>query len=89
MAKQSKSPSFADSQAAGSATDLLQEMFQDFHRNRRQIYMLNFVRGIFFGVGSAIGGTLIIALSVWILSLFSGTWFEPLIQSIKQALNGS
>ncbi len=76
---------FATEQVKGSATDLLQEMFQDFHRNRKEIYVMNFWRGIFFGIGSAIGGTLIVALALWILSLFSHTLLAPLVQSIQNA----
>ncbi|HEX6462282.1 MAG TPA: DUF5665 domain-containing protein [Candidatus Saccharimonadales bacterium] len=70
---------------AGPATDVLEDLFNDFNRDRKQIYNLNFVRGVFFGLGSALGGTLIIALLVWVLSLLSGTWLDPLVQAIKQA----
>lgn len=48
---------------------LLEELFWDFHRSRKQVYWMNFTRGIFFGVGSVIGGTLIVALVVTILNL--------------------
>lgn len=77
---------FKTGQAEGSATTLLQEMFYDFHRNRKDIYILNLVRGIFFGFGSVIGGTLVIALVIWLLSLFSDTWLGPLVQSVNDAL---
>ena len=30
---------------------------------------MNFVRGIFFGVGSVLGGTVVIAMIIWVLSL--------------------
>ena len=49
--------------------DLLENIFYDFNRSRKQVYWLNFWRGIFFGIGSVIGGTLIVALAVWILTL--------------------
>ena len=42
----------------------------DFNRSRAEIYKMNFVRGIFFGLGSVIGGTLIVALILWLLSFF-------------------
>lgn len=32
---------------------------------------MNFTRGIFFGVGTVIGGTLVVALILWILSHFT------------------
>lgn len=49
---------------------LLEELFNDFYDDRRNIYLMNFFRGIFFGVGSVIGATIVIALIVWILSFF-------------------
>jgi Domain of unknown function (DUF5665) len=49
--------------------NLMEELFNDFHRSRRQVYGINFVRGIFFGVGSVIGGTIVVALVLWLLSL--------------------
>jgi len=54
----------------GARENFLEDLFYDFHRNRVQIYKMNFVRGIFFGLGSVLGGTVVIALFAWILSLF-------------------
>lgn len=47
---------------------ILQDLFYDFHKSRRQVYVMNFFRGIFFGVGSVVGGTVVVALLVWLLS---------------------
>jgi len=52
----------------GARRAIMEELFFDFNRSRTQIYWTNFFRGMFFGVGSVIGGTLVIALVVWILS---------------------
>lgn len=82
----SRTEQFKTEQAKGSASTILEELFNDFHRNRKDIYLMNLVRGIFFGFGSVIGGTLVIALGVWILSLFSDTWFGPLVQNIADAV---
>jgi uncharacterized membrane protein YfcA len=57
--------------------DVLEELFHDFNRSRVQIYRMNFVRGIFFGLGSVIGGTIVVALIIWLMSLASG-FFPPL-----------
>jgi hypothetical protein len=54
----------------GAREGLIEDLFYDFNRNRVQVYKMNFVRGIFFGLGSVLGGTIIIALFAWILSLF-------------------
>jgi hypothetical protein len=54
--------------AASSA--LAEELFYDLYKDRKRIYKINFFRGIFFGVGSVLGGTLVITTVVWLLSLF-------------------
>ncbi len=50
---------------------VLEDLFYDFHRSRVQVYKMNFIRGIMLGAGTVIGGTLVIALLVWILSLLA------------------
>lgn len=54
----------------GSRENLIEELFYDFNRNRVQVYKMNFVRGIFFGLGSVLGGTVLVALLAWVLSFF-------------------
>lgn len=68
---------------------VLEELFNDLYRNRVRIYKINFVRGILFGAGSAVGGTLVLALIVWIFSLFVnlpviGELFENAQHSIER-----
>lgn len=52
----------------GSRKALLEELFYDFHRSRTQVYKMNFFRGLFFGVGSVLGATVVVALLIWLLS---------------------
>ena len=54
----------------GARESVLEDLFYDFNRSRMQIYKMNFVRGIFFGLGSVLGGTVVIALLAWILHFF-------------------
>jgi hypothetical protein len=54
----------------GARKAVLEELFYDFNRSRAEVYKMNFVRGIFLGLGTAIGGTLVIALLVWVLGFF-------------------
>jgi hypothetical protein len=61
----------------GARQSVLEDLFYDFNRSRVQIYKMNFVRGIMFGAGSVIGGTVVIALVVWTLSLL-GNVIPPL-----------
>lgn len=51
----------------GARRNLIEELFYDFHRSRRQVYWMNFSRGIFFGFGTILGGTVLIATLIWLL----------------------
>jgi len=53
----------------GARRAVLEDLFYDFHRSRAQVFKMNFLRGIFFGVGSVLGGTVVVALVLWLLSL--------------------
>lgn len=73
----------------GARTSLIEELFYDFNRSRSQVYVMNFVRGILFGAGSVIGGTVVIGLLIWILSLLGnvipplGDFFDGVTQTIE------
>jgi phage shock protein PspC (stress-responsive transcriptional regulator) len=67
---------------------LVQDYIQLLHSTRRQIWS-SFVRGIFAGLGSVIGATLVVAALLWILAIFGtapviGDFFRSLGQSLKQ-----
>ena len=50
-------------------TDARKAILEDlFHRSRAEVYKMNFIRGIFFGLGSVLGGTILVALFVWLLN---------------------
>ncbi|MEP7204733.1 MAG: DUF5665 domain-containing protein [Candidatus Saccharibacteria bacterium] len=70
----------------GARRNLIEELFYDFHRSRKEIYVMNFFRGIFFGFGTVLGGTLLIALTVWILGQFVD-WFPFIGDFIKQIID--
>lgn len=61
----------------------LEEMFNDIYNKRRRIYGVNFFRGLFFGLGTFLGGTVVVALLVWLLSRFVD-W--PFVEKIIEAL---
>lgn len=69
---------------------LIEQLFEDFHRSRRQVYFMNFVRGIFFGVGSVIGGTIVVAIVLGLLGLLVdipggvGDFIRYIVESVKQ-----
>lgn len=74
----------------GARENLLEDLFYDFNRSRMEVYKMNFIRGIFFGLGSILGGTLIVALIIWLLSLIAGAFppvgdfFNGIINAIQQ-----
>jgi len=67
--------------------NVLEELFYDFHRSRAEIYKMNFFRGIFFGLGSVLGGTVLIALMIWILSFFVQVpWIGGPAEQVQETL---
>ena len=90
MAEKKKTPiikraakKIAQDNENGARRNLIEELFYDFHSSRRQVYFMNFFRGLFFGFGSVLGATVLIALAIWTLSKF-GDVFPPLADFINQ-----
>ena len=73
-------------QAKGAQKTMLEELFNDYYIRRRDVYKMNFFRGIFFGLGSVLGGTVVVALIIWLLSLFVDF---PLVGSLLQDVKNS
>lgn len=92
--KQSTSSRVADKVKAdnerGARQGVLEDLFSDFNRSKTQVYWMNFFRGIFFGVGSVIGGALIIALSAVVLGMFVdlpggiGDFIQQVLDAMQQ-----
>lgn len=78
-------------QTIGAQRGLLEELFNDIYSNRKQIYFMNFIRGLFFGFGSVLGGTLLIALLIWLLAQLGAVipFLSDFIQQILDALGRS
>lgn len=57
-------------EAMNARRGLMEELFNDLYKDRANIYKVNFFRGIFFGLGSVLGATVVVALVVWVLSFF-------------------
>lgn len=76
-------------QSVGAKRTILEELFQDMYGRRWEIYRINFVRGVFFGFGSVLGGTILIALLVWLLSALGAVvpFLSDFIRDILEALN--
>lgn len=66
---------------------IVRDNIQVAHNWRRYIF-LNFVRGLFVGLGSVVGATILVALALWLLNAFGGLpfvgeWFESLQEALK------
>lgn len=79
---------FKKEQIVAAERSLLEELLQDMYSKRWKIYQINFVRGLFFGLGSVLGGTILIALLVWILSQLGAVvpFLSDFIHDILDAL---
>lgn len=75
----------------GARRAVLEDLFYDFHSSRVQVFWMNFFRGIFFGVGTVIGGSLVVALIAWMLSWFTdipggfGDFIQYIVDTVKHA----
>lgn len=63
MAKQKK-PSYED------VGKMLTNIYESGYIDRNQTYKMSFIKGIVSGVGGVIGATLVVALGLWVLSIF-------------------
>ncbi len=83
MVKMSEDSANIDTKAAVQA---LEYLLAAGYVSRRRLYHENFMRGLFFGFGSVLGATVLIAFLLWILSLFSDI---PFIGDIARAVRDS
>lgn len=70
----------------GSRHAVIEDLFYDFNRSRVQIYKMNFFRGLFFGFGSVLGATILVAVVVWLLGQF-GDIFPPLADFVNNLID--
>lgn len=57
--------------------------------NNRKIFKMSFLRGIAFGFGTFLGGTIVVAIVVWILSQFIDIfpWAHDFTERLINSLN--
>lgn len=74
----------------GARQNVLEELFHDFNRSKSEIFKVNFFRGLFFGIGSVLGGALIIAIGAMLLGMFVdlpggvGEFVQRVLDAMKQ-----
>lgn len=86
MAVQQVVKDIKDSQVKGAPRAVLEDLFEDYYKHRKRIYWMNLIRGVFFGFGSVIGGTIVIALLLWVLSFLH---YVPFLNGIVDATQHS
>ena len=88
--KQSIIEKFKNDNVRGAQRELLEELFYDIYVHRKRVYLVNFFRGISFGIGSVLGGTVLIATLIWLLSQFGalvpalGDFIGDIIDTIQR-----
>lgn len=60
---------------SAEAVRALEYLFAAGYVDKKRLYFANFMRGIFFSLGSIVGATLIITLLLWLLSLIGNVPF--------------
>jgi hypothetical protein len=90
-AAQNVSKNIKEDNERGARRNLIEELFFDFNRSKSQVYWLNFTRGIFFGIGSVLGGALLIAVSAVVLGQFVDLpgGIGDFIQSVLDAMGSN
>lgn len=56
------------------------------YANRKRFYKMSFIKGVVTGFGTVLGATVVVALLLWILSLFDSIWF---IENLKSTIEAS
>lgn len=78
-----------DDNERGARKALLEELFYDFSRSKTEVYRLNFMRGVFFAVGSIVGGSIVIVIIIWLLSMLVdlpggiGSFVQSIVDAMK------
>lgn len=67
----------------------IESIFVSGHYDKLRLYRMSFLRGVFQGLGSVVGATIVIALLLWILSALEalpliGGLFESVQDSVEQ-----
>jgi len=67
---------------------MLEDIFASGSGNVKRLLWYNFVKGIAYGVGIFLGGTIVIGLVIWVLNLFNGVpLVGPFVQNIINSLH--
>ncbi len=87
MAK--KKPNLTKDEAS-QAAKALEVLFTTEYVSKKDLYKANFIRGMFFSMGSIFGAALLLGLGLWILSLFDNIpLIGPTVENFRQTIENS
>lgn len=63
---------------------LMADVYENNYANRGRMFKMTFIKGVLTGFGSVLGATIVVALVLWVLSLFEQV---PLIGPLLEKLS--
>jgi len=80
-----------EGQENGARKAVIEELFYDFNKSRSTVYRTNFIRGIMFGIGSVVGGTIVVAIALVVLGWMTdipggiGDFVQFIVDTVEQS----
>lgn len=86
-----KAKSKEEKQIIKAEERVLKDIFDDMYSRRGRVYKMSFFRGLWFGLGSVLGGTIVLAVVIWMLSLFVNIpgWIGEFVRWIVEIIQKS
>ena len=66
---------------------MLETLYETGYSSHRDMYKMSFIKGVVTGFGGVLGATLLVALVIWILSLFDTVpLIGPVIDNVQDTV---
>lgn len=85
MTNSKKKLTEADYQKLGQT---IENIYETGYAERSRIYKMSFIKGLMAGFGGVIGATIIVALVLWVLSLFNTIpIIGPFVEKVQETVD--